>query len=72
MHWLFWVVPELRTKNYIISMMLILFLFPALFNIKYTMFGYFLNYLWADFILFNFYTIQDKINKKDDNGNDTF
>lgn len=52
--------------------MLILFLFPALFNIKYTMFGYFLNYLWADFILFNFYTIQDKINKKDDNGNDTF
>ena len=52
--------------------MLILFLFPALFNIKYTMFGYLLNYLWADFILFNFYTIQDKINKKDDNGNDTF
>ena len=73
MNWLFWTVPDNRRRHYIFMLMLVLFFLPVLFNIKYTMFGYFVNLLWADFILFNFYGIQDKINKnKDNDGNDTF
>ncbi len=74
MTWLFWQVPDFRGKQYIIMMILVLFLLPAFFGIKYTSMGYLLNFLWADFILYSLYGVQDKIknNKKDDDGNDTF
>jgi len=74
MTWLFWQVPDFRVKQYIIMMILVLFLLPAFFGIKYTSMGYLLNFLWADFILYSLYGAQDKIknNKKDDDGNDTF
>ena len=50
MTWLFWQVPESKVKHYIIMMLLILFLLPALFGIRYTSMGYVFNFLWADFI----------------------
>lgn len=73
MNWLFWIVPEQKRKHYVFMLFLVLFLLPTMFNIKYTMFGYLVNLLWADFILYNFYSIQDKINNnKDNDGNNTF
>jgi|TARA_B100001094_G_C18185260_1_gene803399 hypothetical protein len=74
MTWLFWQVPESRVKHYIVMMLLILFFLPALFGIRYTSMGYVFNVLWADFILFNLYTVQDRIknNKKDDDADNTF
>lgn len=35
------------------------------------MFGYLVNLLWADFILYHFYATQDKINNKDNDENNT-
>jgi len=74
MAWLFWQVPEHKVKNYIVMLLLVLFFLPSLFGIRYTGMGYLINFLWADFILYNFYMAQDKINKnkKDDDANDTF
>lgn len=72
MNWLLWTVPVNRKRHYMLMLWLVLFILPMLFNIRYSMFGYLVNLLWADFILYHFYSRQDNTNNKDNDGNDTF
>jgi predicted membrane protein len=71
MNWLLWTVPIHRKRHYLLMLWLVLFFLPILFNIRYSMFGYLVNLLWADFILYHFYATQDKINNKDNDENNT-
>ncbi len=74
MTWLFWQVPEYRVKHYIFMMLMVLIFLPALLGVRYTSIGYLFNFIWADFILYSLYGVQDKINnnKKDDDADNSF
>ena len=55
LEWRSWSVPPGFIKQYIILLLGVLFLFPKIVGLQLTLFGYIINYFWADFMFFIWY-----------------
>ena len=50
--WPFWIVPTFCVWDYIIKMLMFLFLLPFFFGVVFTPTGLFFNFLFIDFIMY--------------------
>ena len=55
LEWSTFTVPYRFIKNYIILMIFALWFLPGIFGLRFSLMGYVLNYLWADFMFYVWY-----------------
>ena len=53
--WNTFAVPNGYFKHYFFLMFGALWFFPMVLSVRFTMYGYILNYLWADFMFYMWY-----------------
>ena len=53
--WSTFAVPYSHFRHYILLMIFALWFLPGIMGIRFTMYGYILNYLWADFMFYIWY-----------------
>ena len=62
-----WGIPYKYIRHYLFLMMVIFFAIPLLLGLRYTLPGYIVNYLWADFFFFKWCQVkirEDKARKR--------
>ena len=64
LEWNRWSVPYGFIKQYIILMLGVLVIFPKIFGLQFTLLGYVINYLWADFMFFHWYKAKLRAQKE--------
>ena len=55
LEWTTFTVPYGFVKSYILLMIFALWFLPGVFGLRFSMYGYILNYLWADFMFYIWY-----------------
>jgi|TARA_Y100000310_G_scaffold89556_1_gene86641 hypothetical protein len=55
LEWSTFAVPYRFIKNYILLMIFALWFLPGIMSLRFTMYGYILNFLWADFMFYLWY-----------------
>jgi hypothetical protein len=53
--WSTWVVPFELIKPYIILLLCVLFVFPLIIGLRFSLLGYAMNYFWFDYMFFMWY-----------------
>ena len=62
--WSTWSVPYSHIRPYIILILCVLFVFPRIFSLQFTLLGYVINYFWADFMFFVWYKAKLRAQKE--------
>ena len=62
--WSNWIVPKEYCWRYIFLFICVLFFLPLITGLRYTLYGYMLNIIWADLMFFIWYKHR-KIKKKE-------
>ena len=55
LEWTTFTIPYSHIKHYILLMIFALWFLPGVFGLRFTLMGYVLNYLWADFLFYIWY-----------------
>ena len=55
LEWSTFTIPYSHIKHYILLMIFALWFLPGVFGLRFSMYGYILNYLWADFMFYIWY-----------------
>ena len=55
LEWTTFTVPYGFVKNYILLMIFALWFLPGVMGLRFTIYGYILNFLWADFMFYIWY-----------------
>ena len=55
LEWSTFAVPYRFVKNYILLMIFALWFLPGVMGLRFTIYGYILNFLWADFMFYIWY-----------------
>lgn len=64
LEWSTFTVPYRFIKNYIILMIFALWFLPGIFGLRFSLMGYVLNYLWADFMFYVWYKAKLRAQKE--------
>ena len=64
LEWNRWSVPYNFIKHYLLVMLGVLVIFPKIFGLQFTLLGYVINYLWADFMFFHWYKAKLRAQKE--------
>lgn len=59
-NWLYWSVPAHKVRHYIITMLFLMFVLPALMGIKFTMLGNLTNLIWYDILIYFMYKFEER------------
>ena len=55
LEWSTFTIPYSHIKHYILLMIFALWFLPGVFGLRFSMYGYILNFLWADFMFYVWY-----------------